>query len=194
LNGTNEQDTENQTVTQEEFDTLILALQKGKDELEAEKARTETAVVLHQKDKQGLTQRVASLEAEVQTKGDEAVTLRAETEQAKEQAQTQAGQVDTLTQERDAAIGEYRALVVASNSVFSDNLIQGATIDEIKQSAEHAATLVGKVKESLESQAQALAELTTVPAGSPQRQAADLSAMSTREKINHGLREAQKGG
>jgi len=111
---------------------------------------------------------------------------------AKEQAASQAGQVDTLTQERDAAIGEYRALVVASNSVFSDNLIQGATIDEIKQSAEHATALVGKVKESLESQAQALAELTSVPAGSPQRQAADLSAMSTREKINYGLNQARK--
>jgi len=187
LNGTNEQDTENQTVTQEEFDAL-------KAELEAEKARTQTAVVLHQKDKQELTQRIASLEADVHAKGDEAVTLKAETEQAKEQATTQAGQVETLTQERDAAIGEYRALVVMSNSVFSDNLIQGSTIAEINLSAERATALVGKVKESLETQAQALAELTTVPAGSPQRQAADLSAMSTREKITHGLREAQKGG
>jgi len=178
----NEENNTDQTVTQEEFDAL-------KAELEAEKARTETAVG---EATQELTQRIASLEADVQAKGDEAVTLKAETQQAKEQAQTQAGQVETLTQERDAAIGEYRALVVASNSVFSDNLIQGATIDEIKLSAEHAAALVGKVKESLESQAQALAELTTVPAGSPQRQAADLSAMSTREKINYGLNQARK--
>ena len=187
-NGTDEQTT-NQTVTQGEFDTL-------KAELETEKARTESAVaeamVLHEKDKQGLTERIASLEAEVQTKGDEAVTLKAETEQAKEQAQTQAGQLETLTQERDAAIGEYRALVVMSNSVFSDDLIHGSTIAEINLSAERASALVGKVKESLQAQAQTLAELTTVPAGSPLRQAADLSAMSTREKITHGLDQARK--
>ena len=181
----NEGDNTNQTVTQEEFDAL-------KAELETEKGKTEAAVVLLEKDKQELTQRVASLEAEVQAKGDEAVTLRAETEQAKEQAQTQASQVETRTQERDTAIGEYRALVVMSNSVFSDDLIQGSTIEEIKQSAEKATALVGKVKESLEAQAQALAELTTVPAGSPQRQAVDLLAMSTREKINYGLNQARK--
>jgi len=181
-NGNEEQNTDNQTVTQEEFDAL-------KAELETEKGKTEAAVG---EATQELTQRIASLEAEVQAKGDEAVTLRAETEQAKEQAQTQAGQVEALTQERDAAIGEYRSLVVTSNSVFSDDLIQGTTIDEIKQSAEHATALVGKVKDSLEAQAQALAELTTVPAGSPQRQAVDLSAMSTREKITYGLNQARK--
>lgn len=184
------------TVTQEEFDTL-------KAELEAEKARTEAAVeaavaaavILHEKD----TERITTLQAEASAKGDEITTLKGETD-----GHTQG--LAALTQERDTArteaenwqaahdyaVADYRALVLSSNPVFSDELITGASIEEVKASVGKATALVGKVKESLDAQAQALAQLTTIPAGSPQRQAVDLSAMSTREKINYGLSEARK--
>ena len=187
MNG-NDKD-KDKTVTQEEYDQL-------KAELEAEKTKTEEAVATATQELQG---RITTLQAEASAKGDEITTLKAEAEQ---HAEALAG----ITQERDAArtelegakaaydyaVADYRALVVSSNPVFSDELIQGSSIEEVKASAEKATALVGKVTESLEAQAQALAALTKVPAGSPQRTPVDLSAMSTREKINYGLEQARK--
>ena len=163
----------NETVTQEEYQTL-------KGELEAERAKASDAIAEAAKP---LQEKVASLEAEVSTKTQDIETLKA---QAEEQSKSFA----SLQASLDATVGEYRTLVVSSNPLLSQDLVQGKTIEEVKASVEKANALVGKIKTELENQLKAV----TVPAGAPPRTEPDLSGLSPRDKIKEGIEKARKGG
>ena len=163
----------NETVTQEEYQTL-------KGELEAERAKASEAIAEAAKP---LQEKVASLEAEVATKTQDIETLKAQTEE-------QSKSFASLQASFDATVGEYRTLVVSSNPLLSQDLVQGKTIEEVKASVEKANALVGKIKTELENQAKA----TMIPAGAPPRTEPDTSGLSPRDKIKEGIEKARKGG
>lgn len=172
-------ETTNNTITQEQYDQLKVELEA---QVEAEKARAREAVA---QATQPLNERITELEGGLQSKDEEITTLKTEGE-------TKDGSLTQLQASLDGAVAEYRALVVSSNPLFSGELIQGSSIDEVKASVERANGIVSKVKTGLESQAQTLASLTTIPAGAPVGTPVDLSALSSREKITRGLQEARK--
>jgi len=175
---------ENNTITQEEYDQL-------KAELEAEKAKSQEAVVLHEKDKQELTDRVASLEADLASKD---IVLHEKDTQVGElttQGESQGQELTILHKVKDeleSAVGAYKDVVLKANPLIPTDLIQGLTIDEVSASLEKATALVGQIKEGLEKEGDA----DKIPPGAPQRTGPDMSAMTTKEKINYGLREAQQ--
>ena len=170
---------QNQTPTQEQYDQLKVELEA---QVEAERAKAKEAVATAT---QGLQVRITSLEASLQEK-------EGELETAKTEVATATGDLEGAKAAYEYAVADYKALVVGSNPVFTPDLIQGASIDELKASAEKANALVGKVKEGLEAQAKALAELTTIPAGAPAAAGLDLSTLSSKEKITQGLQQARK--
>jgi len=168
-------ETTNNTITQEQYDQLKVELEA---QVEAEKARAKEAVA---QATQPLNERITELEGGLQSKDEEITTLKTEGE-------TRDGSLTQLQATLDGALTEYRSLVVSANPLFSEELIQGNTLDEIKASVEKANAVVGKVKAGLESQA----NLTTIPAGAPAATPVDLSTLSSREKITRGLQEARK--
>jgi len=169
------------TKSKEDYQALILALQKGKDELEAEKAKSQEAVVLHEKD-------VATLEADLASKD---IVLHEKDTQITELTTQTEGQTQELITSKaalESAVGAYKDVVLKANPLIPTDLIQGLTIDEVSASLEKAAALVGQIKQGLEKEGSA----EKIPPGAPQRTGPDLSSMTTKEKINYGLREAQQ--
>ena len=165
---------QNDQVTKEEYDAL-------KVELEAEKAKSQEAVVLHEKDTQELTDRVASLEADVAAKDTQIGELTT-------QAESQTQELTTAKATLESAVGAYKDVVLKANPLIPTDMIQGLTIDEVNTSLEKAAGLVGQIKEGLEKEGNA----EKIPPGAPQRTGPDLSSMTTKEKINYGLDQARK--
>ena len=173
---------QNDQVTKEEYDAL-------KVELEAEKAKSQEAVVLHEKDTQELTDRVASLEADVAAKDTQIGELTT-------QAESQTQELTTAKATLESAVGAYKDVVLKANPLIPTDMLQGLTIDEVNASLEKATALVGHIKEGLEKEGNVLQQKDNadkIPPGAPQRTGPDLSSMTTKEKINYGLREAQKG-
>jgi hypothetical protein len=82
------------------------------------------------------------------------------------------------------AVEDYKRLAASSNPLIPIEAISGATIEEVKESLDRARKLVANVQSSLREGA--------VPAGAPARAGLDISAMSTKEKINYGLEQARK--
>ena len=166
-----ENSNQNDQVTKEEFDAL-------KVELEQEKAKLTQAV---SDATQELTGRVTTLEADLQAKDTQIGELTTQTE----------GQAQELTIAKgvlESAVGAYKDVVLKANPLIPTDLIQGLTIDEVNTSLEKATGLVGQIKQGLEEEGNA----EKIPPGAPQRTGPDLSAMTTKEKINYGLDQARK--
>ena len=161
----------NDQVSQEDYQAL-------KAELEAEQAKSQEAVA---KATQELTQRVATLEADLEAKGTQITELTT-------QGESQTQQLTTAKAALESAVGAYKDVVLKANPLIPTDLIQGLTIDEVNASLEKASALVGQIKQGLEKEGSA----EKIPPGAPQRTGPDLSSMTTKEKINYGLREAQQ--
>ena len=82
------------------------------------------------------------------------------------------------------AVASYQAMVIAANPEIPEELISGDGIEAVNRSLEEAKSLISRVKQGLEAEVQA----SRVPAGAPQRTPPDLSALSSREKIQYGVR------
>jgi hypothetical protein len=81
------------------------------------------------------------------------------------------------------AVASYKNRVLELNPEIAGELIAGETIEAVNDSLEKAISLVGRVKKSVEKE---IANIK-VPAGAPGRRAADLSALSPREKIQYAI-------
>jgi prefoldin subunit 5 len=173
----NENNTNNNTVTQEEYDQL-------KAELEAERAKVNQSVDAATAP---LNERIASLETDIQARDQELAELKSRTEQ-------DADTFASLTAQHQGAVSAYRELVLKSNPLLPADMVQGGTIDEVNASLEKAAALVSQVQQGIEAQQQTDTRETNIPAGAPGRTPVDLSSMSTKEKINYGLNQARKSG
>jgi hypothetical protein len=84
------------------------------------------------------------------------------------------------------AVVKYRAAVLASAPEIPGELVKGESIAEIDASLEQARGIVSKVRQQLESEAEA----NKVPAGAPERTQQDLSALSPAEKIAYALKKS----
>ena len=167
----------NGTITEEQYNQL-------KDELETERAKVTEQVNAAT---QPLTERIASLEEQLRTAAQDA-------EQQKAAAEEKDKGFASLSAQHDGAVTAYRDLVLKSNPLLPADMITGATIEEVNASVEKANGIIGQVREGLEQQKQQTTQQTTIPAGSPGRAPADLSNMTTREKINYGLDQAKGRG
>jgi len=84
------------------------------------------------------------------------------------------------------AVAKYRAAILASAPGIPAELVKGESIDEIDASLEQAQSIVSKVRQQIEVEAEA----NKVPAGAPPRTPQDLSALSPAEKIAYALRKS----
>jgi uncharacterized coiled-coil protein SlyX len=163
---------------------------------EAERRKVQTAVA---EATQKLTERVATLEADLATKNGELETLQGQLTTATTAHSELKTSHSELVEEFEGAkaayayaVEDYKKLVLQTNPLFTPDIIVGDTIDGVKASVEKAGVLVSKVKEGLEAQARALAGLNTVPAGAPVRGQINTEGLSAKEKINLGLEQARK--
>jgi len=116
-----------------------------------------------------LKQTVANLDGEV-------ATLKQAVAESEEK-------LTTINHSLAEAVASYKTLVAQFNPEVLEELITGDTIEAINESLEKAKTLIGRVRQGLET------EITAgkVPAGAPIRTPPDLSALSPREKINYAI-------
>ena len=135
--------------------------------------------------------RIAELETLVAQKDEELESRGTRLSEAEaritELEQAIAGSEEGLTNVKDSlaqAVSSYRALVVQANPGVVEELITGDSIEAITQSLENARSLISRVKQGLEEEA----FKTRVPAGAPQRTPPDLSALSSREKIQYAIK------
>ena len=166
---------DNNTPSAEDYEAL-------RQELEAEKQK---AAQLVEEATKPLQERIADLEDDMTRKVEDLDTLEAK-------LATVTADLEGAKAAYAYAVDDYKKLVLASNPLFTIDIITGDTIDDVKTSVEKAGFLVNKVKEGLEAQAKALAGLTTVPAGAPARTPQNTEGLSTKEKINLGLEQARK--
>jgi hypothetical protein len=91
-------------------------------------------------------------------------------------------------------VAEFKTVLMASNPLYTEELITGATIEELKASAVKPDAIIAKVREGVINGGNAEAAAARIPAGAPGRKEPDISSMSTVEKIQHGLEQARKKG
>ena len=171
----NDNNTNPVTITQVDYDAL-------KAELEAEKARAQEAV---EAATAPLNERITSLEDEVKVKAQDIDSLS-------DQLEEKNTSFTSLQAQHEGAITAYRDLVLKANPLVPGDMVLGTSIEEINNSFEKATTLVGQIKQGIEQESQQQAGNNSVPEGAPARGPEDFSAMTTREKITHGLQDRNK--
>lgn len=93
-----------------------------------------------------------------------------------------------LRQDLALATAKYRALLLQANPEVPEELVGGDTVEAVDASFLAAREVVEKVRSRLESR---IAAEPHIGAGAPVRGAADLSALSPREKIAFALGRRQ---
>jgi chromosome segregation ATPase len=86
---------------------------------------------------------------------------------------------DSLTE----AVSSYRNMIVQANPDIIKELISGDTIESLNGSLVKAKSLIGRVRQGLESEI----TMSRVPPGAAERRSPDLSALSPREKIQYAI-------
>jgi len=81
------------------------------------------------------------------------------------------------------AVAGYKTLVIQSNPDVPEELVTGDSIEAINDSLTSAKELVSKIRKGMEAEI----SLARVPAGAPERTPPDLSALSSREKIQYAV-------
>ncbi len=130
-------------------------------------------------------ERIALLEGELAAREEEIRRQRALIQEHEARQQS-------LSAGREAAVDAYRGLVARANPLVPAELVTGGTVEEIDASLRRAVEMVGHIQAGLEQRQKADRQAQTVPAGAPGRMPPDVSAMTTREKINYGLNQARQ--
>ncbi len=132
----------------------------------------------------------ADADARATTAVTEAAGLRGQLDQAQEaqgaaESETHSAKayLQAAEERLRAAATKYRDLVVRTEPELPAELIAGDDVDAVDASAASAREMVGRVRAHIETQARAL----RIPAGSPPRGGADLSALTPEQKIRIGL-------
>jgi len=120
--------------------------------------------------------RIAELEEVATTSMDEMASLRQSMVELE-------GRLSGSTKSLVEAVSRYREMVIQDNPEIPAELISGDSIDSVDESLRNAKSLVGKVRQGLETEV----SLGRVPAGAPERRSPELSALSPREKIQYGI-------
>jgi len=87
----------------------------------------------------------------------------------------------------DSAVTAYRELIIKSNPLFTPDLIQGATIQELEVAAKKVNDLAAHVRAKIEADIKSV----IIPAGAPERSGPDTSGLTAREKIYHAVTEGK---
>ncbi|OGN99614.1 MAG: hypothetical protein A2Y59_05790 [Chloroflexi bacterium RBG_13_52_14] len=124
-------------------------------------------------------------ESQTEVHSSEATTdlLQAKIVQLEQTIASRDNELSTLKDSLSGAVVKYRAALLDGMPDVPGDLVKGTTIEEIDSSLEQARGIVAKVKQQLESEAEA----KRVPAGAPQRTPQDLSALTPAEKIAYAL-------
>jgi uncharacterized coiled-coil protein SlyX len=81
------------------------------------------------------------------------------------------------------AVKGYRTLILQANPGVTEDMVPGDTISTINEALAKARTLIGRVRQSVETEI----ARGRVPIGSPGRQSQDIASLSPREKINYAI-------
>lgn len=137
-----------------------------------------------------LQAQAADREARAVTLEQEAVELRERLRQAmadlegREAVLAESGrELESLRAALAHAAARYRETALAAAPEIPADLVSGETLEEVDASLEAARRTVARVRDHLESRAQA----ERVPAGAPERQGAELTRLSPADKIRLGL-------
>jgi chromosome segregation ATPase len=135
-----------------------------------------------------LEEQLAEARAEVEKLQMEAADREARASQLEGELREAQDRNVALEESVAGAASRYRALVLEGSPELPEELIAGATVEEIEASVARARETVSKVRGHIESQAQA----GRVPVGAPERSTRDASALSADEKIRAGLARASR--
>lgn len=119
---------------------------------------------------------VAELKQALTAKDTEIAALNQSLEEAKKQR-------DEKDKSLAAAVGTYRELIIHTNTGVLPEMIAGDSVEKINESLQSARAIMERARREVEAEATRV----RVPAGAPQRAPQDLSALSSREKIQYGL-------
>jgi chromosome segregation ATPase len=153
----------------------------GADSAETEEPQGDTGdlkALLSQRDEEleRANARVAELEEAVSDRDSNIAML--------EQSNTELeGKLTVASDSLTEAVTSYRNMIVRANPDIVEELISGDTIESLNESLEKARSLIGRVKQGLESEI----AMSRVPPGAAERRPPDLSALSPREKIQYAI-------
>jgi chromosome segregation ATPase len=153
----------------------------GADSVETEEPQGDTGdlkSLLAQRDEE-LTRaniRVTELEEAVSDRDSDIAVLEQSINELEEKLTTAN---DSLTE----AVSSYRNMIVQANPDIIEELISGDTIESLNGSLVKAKSLIGRVRQGLESEI----TMSRVPPGAAERRSPDLSALSPREKIQYAI-------
>jgi predicted RNase H-like nuclease (RuvC/YqgF family) len=143
---------------------------------EADATDTEAMIAQGDEELEKANARLAELERAVADRDTEIASLKQIGDEAE-------ALLSTLNQSLAGAVAGYRALVLQANPNVIEEMIRGDSIEAINQSLEQAKAVVNRVRQGVEAEV----ALSRFPAGAPERTTGDLSALSPREKIRHGM-------
>ncbi len=134
----------------------------------------------------GVETATAQTPAEAQPTSEERVAgLERALAEARALAEERGQAMSALTERAALATAKYRQAALAATPEVPPELVQGATVEEVDAAMSRAKALVDEVRK----RAAARSDLSgpRTPAGAPARSAPDLSGLTAREKIAHGL-------
>lgn len=141
--------------------------------------------------------KITQLETSLSEKGTQIQTVSAERDSLATEVTSLTTERDTLKAETDplktglgTALAEYKKLAIQANPDVPEELIRGATIEDLSASVEAGRSLVAKVRESISKQL----STTQVPPGAPPRTPGppDLDNMTPIDKIKYGIANPPK--
>ena len=98
-------------------------------------------------------------------------------------------ELQALRHQLTSATERYRKALLAAAHEIPEELVAGATPEEVEASLAQAWQMVERIRSHIEAQ---VAE-QRVPTGAPIRTAADLSGLSAQEKIAYALAQREQG-
>ena len=113
-------------------------------------------------------------------------SLQARIAQLEQGVSSRDSELAAIKDSLSGAVAKYRAAVLAAAPEIPVELVKGESIAEIDASLEQARGIVSRVRQQLESEAEA----NKVPAGAPERTQQDLSTLSPAEKIAYALKKS----
>jgi len=130
----------------------------------------------------------AAAEAALAEKDTRIAELEASLSEAKTGSEAAAAELSQVKEANAQAVAKYLGAARLANPTIPQDIIAGATIEEIDASLAKATTIAESVRANLEAQAKE----AKVPAGAPTRGEISLEGLTPREKIAAGIQ--QKGG
>lgn len=127
--------------------------------------------------------RIASLEETLALRGARVAELEAAAEAAEAVREERERETGQLHDRLAGAISLYRTALLAAEPDVPEDLVQGATVEELETSMALARRMVEQVRSQLE----AKESQERFPLGAPVRTGPNLSALTPQEKILRGL-------